>query len=316
MTYREFLEEKIDIAPQSGIAIDPAEISPALKDHQRVSVLWALRGGRRAIFARFGLGKTIMQLEWCRVLQKHIGGQALIVMPLNVMPEFRADAVNLLGMAAPPYCRTMAEVDACDAPIILTNYERVRDGDIDPHNFSAVSLDEAATLRSNFADAELPDDALLFRVPLRRAPRKRREEELRMAGDQAATFTWLIFALAIRRALGYGAQRLIKLHDETLLNYRQFSEWELDGADWAFSRLQHCAEQALQEKLNIVETNEPAPTKAEKATYQLQVGLCVREAVSQSCVGTAVSTQNVPAALPLAVLSGVGFERMLGGERT
>lgn len=171
-------------------------------------------------------------------------------------------------------------------------------------------------LRSNFADAELPDDALLFRVPLRRAPRKRREEELRMAGDQAATFTWLIFALAIRRALGYGAQRLIKLHDETLLNYRQFSEWELDGADWAFSRLQHCAEQALQEKLNIVETNEPAPTKAEKASYQLQVGLCVREAVSQSCVGTAVSTQNVPAALPLAVLSGVGFERMLGGERT
>lgn len=26
---------------------DPAEFSPALKDHQRVSVLWALRGGRR-----------------------------------------------------------------------------------------------------------------------------------------------------------------------------------------------------------------------------------------------------------------------------
>lgn len=27
--------------------IDPAEVSPALKDHQRVSVLWELRGGRR-----------------------------------------------------------------------------------------------------------------------------------------------------------------------------------------------------------------------------------------------------------------------------
>lgn len=148
MTYKEFLERKIDIAPLSGIEIDPAEVSPALKDHQRVSVLWALRGGRRGIFARFGLGKTIMQLEWCRLLQKHEGGQTLIVMPLNVLPEFRADAVNLLGMEEPPYCKTMAEVEASTAPIVLTNYERVRDGDIDPHHFTAVSLDEAATLRS------------------------------------------------------------------------------------------------------------------------------------------------------------------------
>lgn len=64
MTYKEFLERKIDIAPLSGIEIDPAEVNPVLKDHQRVSVLWALRGGRRSIFARFGLGKTVMQLEW------------------------------------------------------------------------------------------------------------------------------------------------------------------------------------------------------------------------------------------------------------
>ena len=148
LSFREFLENKIDIAPQSGIEVDPAEISPALKGHQRVCVLWALRGGRRGLFARFGLGKTVMQLEWCRILQKHIGGQTLIVMPLNVMPEFRADAVHLLGLDEPPYCRTMAEVKACQAPIILTNYERVRDGDIDPHYFTAVSLDEAATLRS------------------------------------------------------------------------------------------------------------------------------------------------------------------------
>ena len=148
MTYKEFLERKIDIAPLSGIEIDPAEVSPALKDHQRVSVLWALRGGRRGIFARFGLGKTIMQLEWCRLLQKHEGGQTLVVMPLNVLPEFKSDAVNLLGMDEPPYCRTMAEVEASTAPIVLTNYERVRDGDIDPHHFTAVSLDEAATLRS------------------------------------------------------------------------------------------------------------------------------------------------------------------------
>lgn len=142
------MENKIDIAPLSGIEVADSELNPALKPHQRVSVRWALRGGRRGIFARFGLGKTVMQLEWCRLLQEHEGGRALIVMPLNVMPEFRDDAVNILGMVPPPYCRTMAEVRDCTAPIVLTNYERVRDGDIDPHTFTAVSLDEAATLRS------------------------------------------------------------------------------------------------------------------------------------------------------------------------
>lgn len=148
MTYQEFLEQKIDIAPLSGIEIDETEISPALKPHQRASVLWALRGGRRGIFARFGLGKTVMQLEWCRIIQKHQGGQALIVMPLNVMPEFRTDAQEVLGMGPPVYCRTMEEVQQCTDPIIMTNYERVRDGNIDPKAFTAVSLDEAATLRS------------------------------------------------------------------------------------------------------------------------------------------------------------------------
>lgn len=148
VNYQEFLEQKIDIAPLSGIEVDETEISLALKPHQRVSVLWALRGGRRGIFARFGLGKTVMQLEWCRIIQKHQGGQALIVMPLNVMPEFRTDAKEVLGMEPPVYCRTMEEVKQCTAPIIMTNYERVRDGNIDPKAFTAVSLDEAATLRS------------------------------------------------------------------------------------------------------------------------------------------------------------------------
>lgn len=148
MTYREFLEQKIDVAPLSGLDAAEDELNPVLKPHQRVSVLWALRGGRRALFARFGLGKTAMQLEWCRLIQKHIGGKVLIVLPLNVKREFVDDAEHLLHMPPPVYVRNMAEADAVDAPILMTNYERVRDGDIDPRRFTAVSLDEAATLRS------------------------------------------------------------------------------------------------------------------------------------------------------------------------
>lgn len=149
MTYQQFLEQKIDVAPLTGLDIDESELNPILKPHQKACVLWAIRGGRRALFARFGLGKTVMQLEYCRILQKHLGGQALIVLPLNVKREFFDDAENLLHLDRPlVYCKTMQEAAATDAPILVTNYERVRDGDIDPRAFGIVSLDEAATLRS------------------------------------------------------------------------------------------------------------------------------------------------------------------------
>jgi len=148
-TYLGFLKSKIVLAPQSGFDVDPGELSPELKPHQRDAVQWALRGGRRALFESFGLGKTVQELEFCRQAVRHEGGQALIVLPLGVRQEFRRDAVQLLKIEAPVYVRTMAEAaEFPNAPILMTNYERVRDGDIDPKAFTAVCLDEASVLRS------------------------------------------------------------------------------------------------------------------------------------------------------------------------
>lgn len=147
--YMDFLSSKIDIARESGFAISPDAVNPALKPHQRDAVLWAIRGGRRALFESFGLGKTVQQLEWCRIVTDCKGGRALIILPLGVKQEFQLDAVRLLGWeSAPPYVRTDAEADASGASILLTNYERVRDGNINPARFTAVSLDEASVLRS------------------------------------------------------------------------------------------------------------------------------------------------------------------------
>ena len=146
--YSDFLKSKMVIAKKTGIAIDAGEISPALKPHQRDAVMWAAAGGRRAIFAAFGLGKTIMQLEWCRLIHEHKGGKILIVCPLGVKQEFMRDAVTLLHMDAPVYVRNMEEVEAAPGWLFITNYERVRDGDIRPDAFAGTSLDEAAVLRS------------------------------------------------------------------------------------------------------------------------------------------------------------------------
>ena len=148
MTYREFLESKINLATDSGFVVDRLKINPALKPHQSDAVAWALKGGRRALFEAFGLGKTVQEIEFCHQAAEHTGGRALIVLPLGVKQEFTRDAVELLGYEKPEYCRTMDEVKACDSQIVLTNYERVRDGDVDPAYFVATSLDEASVLRS------------------------------------------------------------------------------------------------------------------------------------------------------------------------
>lgn len=148
MTYQEFLETKIELAQDSGFVVAPEKINQVLKPHQRDAVAWALKGGRRALFESFGLGKTVQELEFCHLATEHEKGRALIVLPLGVKQEFTRDAVEILGYERPTYCRTMDEVKACVSQIVLTNYERVRDGDIDPSYFVATSLDEASVLRS------------------------------------------------------------------------------------------------------------------------------------------------------------------------
>lgn len=146
MTYLDFLRTKIEVAPVSGFEIEDSEIHPALKPHQKDAVKWALHGGRRALFESFGLGKTVQELEFCRQVLRHEGGRALIVLPLGVRQEFKHDAVEILGMEEPKYITRMTEAGANG--VYMTNYERVRDGDIDPKQFSACVLDEAAVLRS------------------------------------------------------------------------------------------------------------------------------------------------------------------------
>lgn len=80
-TYLEFLRSKIVLASETGFTLPPEEINPALKPHQRDAVLWALRGGRRALFESFGLGKTVQELEFCHQAVRHEGGKALIRLP-------------------------------------------------------------------------------------------------------------------------------------------------------------------------------------------------------------------------------------------
>jgi DNA modification methylase len=158
--YIEFLKSKIEIAAESGfdVEIPPMKFHDGteLKPHQRDAVRWAIKGGRRALFESFGLGKTIQQLLICQTVIKHghsepspcYCNKALIVCPLGVKQEFIRDAKNKLGIDV-YYIKTQEEADAApQRSILITNYERVRDGNIDPKTFLVTSLDEASVLRS------------------------------------------------------------------------------------------------------------------------------------------------------------------------
>lgn len=214
--YREFLKRKTISTAETGHTPDIGEINPWLKPHQKAVVQWAVRGGRRAIFASFGLGKTVIQLETIRLILEYekqcknqvspftapaekstpststpsapdatdgpsgntastnvstktasvetagrtAGGEVdnplgLIVAPLGVRQEFKRDA-ETLGIDL-RFIRSMDEVHQIELEfpdgepkrprIYLTNYETVRDGKLNPAEFTVTSLDEAAILR-------------------------------------------------------------------------------------------------------------------------------------------------------------------------
>src|SRR5690606_8349219 len=72
----------------------------------------------------------------------------LICMPLRVVGEFRDDNELLNTGFGVKYITESDAVETSELAIYVTNYERVRKGDIDPKLFGGVSFDEASIIRN------------------------------------------------------------------------------------------------------------------------------------------------------------------------
>jgi DNA modification methylase len=153
--YRDFLRAKCNLPQELGVPVEPGDLPMKfasgfeLKPHQAAGIIWGAKGGRRALFESFGLGKTVQQLLilWLilrALAKKGQNGRALIVAPLGVRQEFMRDAQRV-GIEL-KFIRRIEEAD--ETGIYLTNYETVRDGKLDPQKFLAASLDEASILSS------------------------------------------------------------------------------------------------------------------------------------------------------------------------
>jgi hypothetical protein len=144
--YLEFLRSKVPQAEVCGFEpIGRPHVS--LFPHQGDIAGWAVRGGRRAVFANFGLGKTRIHLQIAKWVVEKTGGKFLIIAPLGVRQEFTQSDGPAMGIPV-EYVRTNEEVRASTCSVLITNYERVRDGGIDCDQFAGVGMDEASVLRS------------------------------------------------------------------------------------------------------------------------------------------------------------------------
>lgn len=148
ISYEAFLRAKMPVARSLGF-VPPSDPHKSLKPHQIDLARWMAHGGRRACFAKFGLGKTRIHLQVAKWVTEQSGKKYLIVAPLGVRQEFTRNDGPAMGLTV-TYCRTDDEVRAATTPIVITNYERVRDGQItvDPEVFAGAGLDESSVLRS------------------------------------------------------------------------------------------------------------------------------------------------------------------------
>lgn len=138
-SYAEFIARRAAKAKQNGVTITPGDLHWSLKPFQAEIVMWAAKVGCPAVWADTGLGKTRMQLEWCRVM----GDTSLVVTTLAVSAQTIEEAA-LIHIDA-RYVRSSADIDG--PGIYVTNYEMVQH--FDPTIFDDVALDEASILKQS-----------------------------------------------------------------------------------------------------------------------------------------------------------------------
>lgn len=140
MNYHEFLDSKVRSVPCCGFSFEKSDMTTTLFEWQKDIVCWALKKGKAALFEDCGLGKTLQQLEWCRIISQYTGKSTLILAPLAVSRQTKTEGqkfgfdVNI--------CLSQDDVSP---GINITNYERLARFDLSA--FGGIALDESSILK-------------------------------------------------------------------------------------------------------------------------------------------------------------------------
>ena len=139
MSYEQFLADK-RFTPRIAGMIEVPELNSAMFPHQRDVTMWALRLGRSAAFLGTGMGKSLIELDWARIVEQQTGSPVLILAPLAVAHQLIGEATKFGIDAA--YQKSGKPTSS----VVITNYERL-DG-FDPSDYAGVALDESSILKS------------------------------------------------------------------------------------------------------------------------------------------------------------------------
>jgi SNF2 family DNA or RNA helicase len=141
--YSDFIKRKQKYSDIDGLDISYDNLNQELFDWQKQLVRLALKKKRYALFEDCGLGKTFQQLEWAHQIHKATKANILILAPLAVSSQTKAEGeifhidVNI--------CKTGGDIKP---GINITNYERLHHFKAD--DFTAIVLDESSIIK-NFA---------------------------------------------------------------------------------------------------------------------------------------------------------------------
>lgn len=139
--YLAFLATKAVRAPMRGLRAAP-DLAGHLFPFQRQCVDFALRAGAAGIFLDTGLGKTLVELEWCRHAATASNGYALILTPLAVARQIEREA-RRFGYEDVHVIREQRDVRLGTS---ICNYDRLEKLDVSA--FGAIALDESSILKS------------------------------------------------------------------------------------------------------------------------------------------------------------------------
>ena len=140
MNYDDFLKSKASAVPCCGFSVHKDEMRPCLFNWQKDIVCWALKKGRAALFEDCGLGKTLQQLEWCRLVSSKTGKPCLILAPLAVSRQTKNEG-NKFGYDV-NICREQNQITP---GINITNYDIIDHFDLS--SFGGIVLDESSILK-------------------------------------------------------------------------------------------------------------------------------------------------------------------------
>lgn len=154
--YQQFLESKIKVATRKGMKVERSFFHPSLRPDQMDIAEWSIDLGAALVAPDAGMGKTRIGIEVMRFFQSMLGGKCLIVTELGAADTF-VDQDPEVGEGAVmgiflEYVTNQAEAFASKADIVVTNYERIRNGEFDFAGFSAVWLDEGNYIKNMASD--------------------------------------------------------------------------------------------------------------------------------------------------------------------